>query len=137
MASYRIWRDKKEKKVILDSSAIMMPFEFSIDLEDELTRLLGRYHIFIPTAVISEIEFLSKYGKGRKKNIATASLKLIGRYDSIDSEGSGDDAVFNLAKKMQGIVVTNDKELRKRLVKISIPTIFLRAKKQLAMDPIT
>jgi len=56
MASNRIWRDKK---IILDSSALMMVFEFNIDIEEELDRLLGRYHILIPRNVVDEIDFLS------------------------------------------------------------------------------
>ena len=42
MASDRIRRNRsKERVVVLDSSAAMMPFEFMIDLEDELTQILG------------------------------------------------------------------------------------------------
>jgi len=135
MASNRLWGNKKEKTVILDSSAIMMLFEFSIDLEDELTRLLGVYHIIVPSPIVKELEFLSKNGTGNKKMKAKASLKLIENYDIVDAvDKSGDDSVIELARKTKGIVVTNDKGLRNRLKEISISVIFLRAKKKLVLE---
>lgn len=135
MASDRLWGDRIQKTVILDSSAIMMLFDFSIDLEKELTRLLGAYHIVIPTSVVRELEFLSEKGKGEKKTKAKASLKLIEKYETIDTnEKKADDSVLELAEKINGVVVTNDKELKARLKEISQSVIFLRAKKKLVME---
>ena len=135
MAFDRLWGDKIHKTVILDSSAVLMLFEFSIDLEKELTRLLGNYHIVIPTPIVRELEFLSENGKGEKKTKAKASLKLIKKYDTINvDEKGGDDSILDLAKKINGIVVTNDRELRSRLKKLSSSVIFLRSKKKLVMD---
>jgi len=134
MASNRIRRDRDAKLVILDSNAIMMLFEFSIDLEGELTRLLGKYHIIIPTPIVRELEFLSKNGKGKKSFFAKSSLKLIEKYDVEDADEKGDDAVFCLAKELNGIVVTNDRELRNRLKTASVQVIYLRGKKQLSID---
>ena len=135
MASNRLWRDRDEKIVILDSTAIMMPFEFSIDLEDELTRLLGKYHIIVPRPILDELQFLSKHGKGKQKIIAKPALTLINRYDVVDVNEAmkGDDAVFYLAQKLSGIVVTNDRGLRRRLKAASLPTIYLRGKKWLTL----
>ena len=135
MASNRLWGDRIHKTVILDSSAILMLFEFAIDLEKELTRLLGNYHIVVPTPIVRELEFLSENGTGKKNAKAKASLKLIKKYDAIDMEGrNGDDSVLELAKKINGIVVTNDRELRNRVKEMSLSVIFLRAKKKLVMD---
>jgi len=135
MASNRLWQNRSKKTVILDSNAIMMLFEFNINLEDELTRLVGNYKIVIPRPVFNELNYLSENGKGKKKINAKASLKLIERYEIVDiDEKNADDAVFSLAKKSKGFVVTNDKELRNRLKKFSINVIFLRSKKRLVMS---
>ncbi len=134
MASDRIWKDPKEKTVILDSSALMMPFEYSINLEDELTRLLGKFQILVPKPIVEELISLSKIGKGRKKRLAKSALIFIKNYSIIDSEGRGDDSVLFLAKKYQGIVVTNDRDLRNRVKKSSLQTIFLRGKKKLFLE---
>ena len=134
MAFNRIRGDKREKIVILDSNAIMMLFEFSINLEDELTRLLGKYHILVPKPVFKELKVLSEKGKGTKKINAKSSLKLIERYEIAEiDERIVDDSVLSLAEKTNGIVLTNDKELKKRLKEKSHKVIFLRSKKKLAI----
>jgi len=135
MAFNRLWGDRIHKTVILDSSAILMLFEFSIDLEKELTRLLGIYKIIIPSPIVRELEFLSDHGMGERKVKAKASLKLIKKYKTIKvKEKRGDDSVIETAIKTKGIVVTNDKILKKRLKEKGISTIFLRAKKKLEME---
>jgi len=133
MASNRL-RGNSAKTVILDSNAILMLFEFSVDLESELTRLLGQYKIIIPSTIVEELIYLSKKGRGQKKINAKASLELIKEYNiyNIDTNDA-DESVFLLAKKTNGIVVTNDKELRKKLKEISIRVIFLKGKKTLEL----
>jgi len=136
MASDRIRQDRKGKIVILDSSAIFMLFEFSVGLESELTRLLGEYHIVIPKPIFDEIKLLSEKGKGKKKLIAKPALKLIKDFEIVDADDvkCGDDAVLQLAKKLSGFVMTNDRELRNRVKDASLHTIFLRSKKRLVLD---
>ena len=134
MASNRLREDRNGKTVILDSSAVMMLFEFSIDLEDELTRLLGKFHIVVPRPIFEELKLLSEKGKGKKKLIAKPSLELIKKYEIVNAEGNGDDAVLNLAKKFNGIVITNDRELRKRVKESSLQTIYLRGKSRLVLE---
>ena len=134
MASDRLRGDRSEKTVILDSSAVMMLFEFSIDLEDELTRLLGKFNIVVPSPIYEELSFLSEQGKGKKKLIARPALEIIKKYEVVDVEGKGDDSVLNLAKKLNGIILTNDRELRRRAKKLGLHNIYLRGKKTLEMD---
>jgi len=127
--------DKIHKTVILDSSAILMFFEFSVDWEKELSRLLDGFCIVVPTEVIKELEVLSKQTASARKRKASAALKLAKRYQTAETNAeNADDAVIEAAKKTQGVVVTNDTELRKRLNHDSIPVIFLRGKKKLALD---
>ncbi|MCX6671686.1 MAG: hypothetical protein NTX92_07185 [Euryarchaeota archaeon] len=127
--------DKIHKTVILDSSAILSFFEFFIDWEKELSRLLDGYCIVVPTEVIKELEVLSKQTASERKRKAAASLKLAERYQTIETiAGNADDAIIEAAKKTHGVVVTNDTELRKRLKRESIPVIFLRGKKKLSLE---
>jgi rRNA-processing protein FCF1 len=136
MASNRLWGNREEKIVILDSSAIMMCFEFSIDLENELTRLLGKYHIIIPGPIVEELEFLAKNGRGKKKLMAKPALDLIKRYDIINLNTckKGDNAVIHFARELSGIVLTNDHFLKKRLQELFIKIIYLRGKKRLVLE---
>ncbi len=135
MASHRVRGDKIRKTVILDSSALLMVFEFSVDLEQELSRLLEGHHCVVPSAVAKELHFLAEHGTSPKKRKAVASLKLLKRYDTIKTTSlKADDAVIEAAKKTDGVVLTNDTELRKRLQHDSIPIVFLRGKKKLALE---
>jgi len=135
MASDRLWGDRdKGKIVVLDSSAAMMPFEFMIDLEDELTRILGKFHIVVPSSVFDELVRLSKKGRGRKIRLAKPALNLIKNYEKVETFENADDAVLNLALKFNGIVVTNDKELRRRVKERSLKTIYLRSKHTLVLE---
>ena len=135
MASDRIWGNRSEKTVILDSNAVMMLFEFQINLEDELVKLIGKNKIIIPKTIRDELEFLSKNGKGKKRINAKASLELIKKYEIVDIDvKNADDSIFQLAKQTCSYVLTNDKELRQRLKKNSIHVIFLRAKKKLQIE---
>ena len=120
----------------LDSSALMMLFEFSIDLEKELTRILGKYHIVIPKGIIDELDFLIKFGKGKNQRIAKPALKLAQNYDVFEKNGDemGDNSVINIAKKTGGAVLTNDKELKKKLKEIPVQVIFLKGKKKLDIE---
>jgi len=133
MAFDWVWRDKIRKTVILDSSAILMFFEFSLDWKKELDRLLDGYHLVVPTAVVQELQILAARDSGQKK--AAAALKLIAQYDTIDQEADTvDEALLKIAEKTHGIVVTNDTDLRKRLKNRGFPAIFLRGKKKLVLD---
>jgi rRNA-processing protein FCF1 len=111
-----------------------MLFEFSINLEGELTRLLGKFSVLIPRPIVDELIILSKHGKGKKKYNSKPALDLIKKYEISDAEGKGDDSVLFLAKKYNGIVVTNDRDLRKRAKEIHLQTIYLREKSKLVLD---
>ena len=127
-------RQHRDTIILLDSNAVMMLFEFSINLEGELTGLFGKFKIIIPKTVINELKFLSEHGKGRKKLIAKPALRLIEKYDIVDSWGIGDQAIIDLAKKLNCIVLTNDKKLREKLKKLSLHTVFLRNKSKLVSE---
>jgi len=134
MASNRLRGSRATTKVVLDSSAAMMPFEFMINLESELSRILGSFKIVVPSSVYEELIFLSKHGKGRKKRLSKPALDLIKDYEIVETKTQADDAVLDVAIKLNGIVFTNDKELRKRAKKNSLKTLYLRGKHSLAME---
>jgi rRNA-processing protein FCF1 len=116
-------------KVILDTNALMMPFEVNINLERELDRLLGAYEILVLSSVIDELKKLSE-----KDKAASSALKLAERYAVINTSKKGDFSVVHLAKELKAVVVTNDKILRKILRNEGIPLIFLRGKDHLIYE---
>lgn len=115
------------KKVILDTNALMMVFQFRIDLEKELERILGKVEILVPSSVIRELEKIRKWE-------ARASLNLAKKYKIIEVEKDGDNSILDLAKSLGAYVVTNDGELRKRLKENRIRVIYLRNYSHLVVD---
>ena len=114
--------------VVLDTNALLMPFEIKMNLDLALRDLLGEARIVVPGALVGELKHV-------KHRYAKAALALARKYEIIPTEYSGDDAVVEVAFKTGGYVLTNDKELRRRLRKEGVPIIFLRSSTHLAIDP--
>ena len=135
MASDRLRGNRDIKVVVLDTSAILMLFEFSIKLEEELTRLVGKNRVIVPKHVVDELRLLSTIGDSKRAGFAKASLQLLEGYDIEDVEAeNADTSVLNLAKKYDGIVVTNDRDLRKKAKEERLSVIFLRGKGKLVLE---
>jgi rRNA-processing protein FCF1 len=135
MASHRVRGDKIRKTVILDSSALLMFFEFSVDWEKELARLLDSYQIVVPVVVVKELKLLSSEGTGEKQRCAKAALNYIARYETIETQAkNADEGVIEAATTTKGVVFTNDAALRKHLRSEGVPVLFLRGRKKIALD---
>jgi rRNA-processing protein FCF1 len=131
MALDRVRPDKELRTVLLDTNALLMPFQFNINLDLELERLFGRVRVVVLSPVRDEVYGLAQ---GGNKHAKTA-LKLLEKYAQLDWEGKGDDAIVDYAKKNPDcIVLTNDKQLRSRLSEIGIKRIMLYKKKYLDWD---
>ncbi len=134
MASDRIWRDSKTR-IVLDSSAVLMLFEQSINLDNELKRLVVKYQIIVPKQVVDELKILSENSRGKKKINAKTALKLIKEFNILYEEyEDADNAVIITAKKYNGIILSNDKEIRKKAKKEKINTIYLKGKNHLIIE---
>jgi len=113
--------------IVLDANALLMPFQFKINLDRELKRLFGEVPVFVPSSVLGEL------GNSLDKN-SKAALALARKYQIVETELSGDDAVLDIAIKRRSAVVTNDKSLIKRLRVHRIPVIRLRGERYLVAD---
>jgi len=113
--------------VVLDTNALLMPFEMKMNLDLALQDLLGEVRIVVPGPLVGELKHLDhKYAK--------AAIALARKYEIIPTEYTGDNAVVELAAKTGGYVLTNDKELRRRLRKEAVPIIMLRSGSHLVID---
>lgn len=121
--------DISKNTVVLDTNALLMPFEFSLNIDSELRGLLGSCEILVPGSMLRELKRSgSKYAK--------AALELSKRYRIVETEKQGDDGVLDVAIRFGAIVVTNDSELRKRLHEKKIRTIHLRSRSHLVLDEV-
>ena len=117
------------QSVILDANALLLPFQFRVNLEAELRRLLGDHEILVPSPVLDELKGLS-----RSVREAKGALKLADRFRVFDVEGSADDAILDAAEQLKAVVVTNDAALLRRLRAARVPRIFLRSRTHLVAE---
>lgn len=113
--------------VVLDTNALLMPFEFSINLDHELLRILGNFRAVVPGPVIGELK-----RSGNKH--ARAAMALANKYERVRTEAVGDEAVLEAARDLGAYVLTNDKHLRDRLRRGGVKTIFLRSGNHLVLE---
>jgi len=65
---------------------------------------------------------------------AKSALSFSERYRTISANGNPDDSIIELAEKEKGVVVTNDRILKKRLREKNIPVVYLRGKNHLEIE---
>ncbi len=111
---------------MLDANALMMPFQFRMNLDREIRRLLGEIRILVPSSVLGELSRL-------RTREAKAALALGHRYEVVRTELAGDDAVLDVAIRNNAAVVTNDKELISRLKEAGLPAVRLRSGRYLVL----
>jgi len=113
--------------IVLDANALLMPFQFRVNLDRELRRLFGDVPIFVPSSVLGEL------ANSTDKN-SKAALALARKYHIVETEQSGDNAVLDIAQQRSAAVVTNDRELIGRLRTLRIPVVRLRGERYLVAD---
>ena len=127
-------------KVILDSNFLMIPFQFNLDVFQEIEFLLQKKVDFIvPSAVKSELTALSTRG-GEGAAEASLALQLASRCRvvevTLDANETVDDAIVKASQKLGAVVATNDIELKNRLKLLKVPVVYLRDKSKLEVDGI-
>ena len=127
-------------KVILDSNFLMIPFQFNVDIFQEIEFLLQKKVDFVvPSAVKTELTGISARG-GEGAPEASLALQLASRCRVVEvalqPNETVDDAIFKAAQKLGALVATTDIELKQRLRSINVPVVYLREKSKLEVDGI-
>lgn len=123
------WRRVARPRVVLDANALMMPFQFSVNLDVELRRLVGDCDAVVPSSVVRELARLAP-----RDRTAKAALALAGKYAVHETAKTGDAAVVEAAVALRAPVVTNDQALLAALQRAGIPRITLRSKSHLVLE---
>ena len=103
-----------------------MPFQFKINIDKEIARLLGDVPIVVPSSVMEELSGLADTG-------AKAAAALATKYEVVATDQRGDDGVVDVASRLSAAVVTNDRELISKLKHRRIPVLRLRSGRYLVM----
>ena len=77
--------------VVLDTNALLMPFEVKMNLDLAIRELLGEARIVVPGPLIGELKHLDH-------KFAGAALSLARKYEIIPTQATGDSSVIELAK---------------------------------------
>ncbi len=117
------------RTVILDTNALMMPFQFGVDPEAEIKIIFGAARIVVLSSIIGELKRLAL-----KRPEAGAALTYANRFETVETDMGGDDSVIFMAVELNAAVVTNDAGLRKRLRQKGITVLYMRKKNRLAVD---
>lgn len=117
--------------LVLDTSALLLPFEHGIDLEKEADRLLPGVRLVVPRPMLDELAYLAAEGKGSSKRHAKAALGYAVRFEEYAIGGKGDDVVIQAGRRMEadGLAVgiaTGDQPLRFRARKKGWPVLTVR-----------
>ncbi len=119
----------KIHKVLADTNSLIYAVQKKRDLFEDLRRYLGAFDLIVLGAVKGELENLAEHAKKlkRARSPAKIALELLrSRAKTIHyvEKGKGtDDLILDYAKKNGCIVLTNDRELQKRLEKEGVAVI--------------
>lgn len=126
----------ESKEVVIDTNFFMVPFQFNVDIIDELEKALPSYKLTTPIFVIYELKGLKRNNKGKIRLNADLALKLANSSNieikdiSLENNETVDDALLRVSE----VLATNDIELKKRARKKGITVAYLRQKKYIAID---
>lgn len=119
------------RKVVADANALIMPFREKINIDSQLTALLGTYEIIIPRPIMGELEKLAANNRHAKMALAFARTRTI-----TDSNEAGDMSILDVAEILgpEAIVLTNDRELIELARGRKLAVIRLMGGKKLGFD---
>ena len=124
------------KTIILDTNFLTIPYQFGIDIFEEIDRVVeGNYKLTTLDCVVEELKKLKK-SKGKEATAANIALILIKQKNVkvINThEKNVDIKIYKMADK-NTIVATNDRVLRQKLKNKNVKVLYLRSKKHIIMS---
>lgn len=111
--------------VLLDSSALLAPFETGVDFVNGIMALTqGRAIMLLPFETLAELKRLST-GRPKLAGMARLALSVASGFKTLPPTGMGcDDALICLAKTYKAAVATGDRTLSRRLRALGIPVFY-------------
>ena len=124
------------KKVLLDTNFLMVPFQFGVDVFDEMRSLLeGEFELLTSSEIVRELERISA-GASKDASAARSALRLLKEKGVrvIQSRTSADDWLVEYGQENNAVVCTNDSELLERLEEAGVSRIRLRGRSRLQLN---
>lgn len=126
------------RQVLFDTNFFLIPYYYKLDIFAAVASLLPNLRkIIVPSTVIDELKALSKK-KSKEGLAARFALKVIEVRDKeieiVQTALPPDVWFVKFVEREDGIVCTNDKELKKRIKKFGRNVILLRAKSKISLE---
>lgn len=124
--------------VVLDTNILLLTSEGRFNITREIERIVPQKHeIVYLSACLRELEYLAEKPKMSRKILFAKkfleSLQIV-EFDLPDDITIDEKIVqYAIENKSQCVIVTNDNELKKRLLEHSIAVIFIRSKSHLEL----
>ncbi len=122
-------RSVKIECVVFDTSAILLMFTEGLRVIDQVIELINSPIIpIVPYPILNELIKLSMLGRpGISRASSNAVDYIINNFSVANAVGSPDDSVVEVSSRYGCIAVTCDMKLLRRLRRMHIKTIYLRA----------
>jgi len=127
-------------KVVLDTNFLLIPFQFGVDIFDELDRILPDHKLFIIDRTIDELNNIIVKQKSKHREEAKMALSLIERYNleripTPETERflNVDNLIIKRASEDKLVIATQDAGLKRILKENNVPLVILRKKKFLML----
>lgn len=118
----------KSVKVLFDTNAFLMPFEFGIDPYQGVKDLIPGAILITLKACVNELKGLKP---GRWESIISLGLQKGLKIEQTNIDNlSVDDLIVLYAKNNKCLVLTQDKLLKKKLLNNSLRVVIMRQKKK-------
>ncbi|MEM3675937.1 MAG: hypothetical protein QXV22_02650 [Thermoplasmataceae archaeon] len=117
-----------DTKVVLDTNALIYSIKGKVDIEKWLSITIPWNSVVVPSSVINELESLSS-----RIPEARGALRLCQNFELLPVKSSGDDGIIEAAANTQGIVLTNDRQLVRKLRSLGIRTFSISKNKRVVL----
>ena len=125
-------------KVVIDSNFLMLFPIFRGDVLEELDKTIGmKTEKIVLRPIYEELRRISLEDNLKTRKQAKTALKLLEkevcRFVDVELKPSEtvDELIVRAAKMWKCFVATNDRELRKKLIKSGVPVVYLRQRNRL------
>jgi len=129
----------KEKRllVILDTSALLYPFQEGVDFIRGMSKgLQVPYELAVTQGTINELKRLCNSDRPLLANASRKALSFAERLRRLRTSGdmSEDERIVKLAKELDLAVATADSALRRKLRKMGLTVIFVAKGKRIRIE---
>jgi hypothetical protein len=114
--------------VVLDTNFITLPVQFGIDVFSEIHERMPEAELVTVSQVVDELGRLGAKGRIGQEMLRKFGVKVLKK------NGQADNALLKLAEDNNGLLCTNDRELKKRALEKKVPVMFMRKKRTLEIS---